>query len=117
MRELSLIMTSRRQWGKTSVGSGPRGTARGVMSLQSPAPFLAVESLHRRLAVSLSYFGLLERLPDNSKPPAYHWLRNTPRRRPPVAGSGHPASLRLDGETGKHPHLHQKSIFTCYAKG
>ena len=38
----------------------------------------------------------------------FHWLRTPPPKvRPPLAGSAHPPSYRLDEETGERPHLHQ----------
>ncbi len=84
--------------GKTSVGSGPRGTARGVMSLEGTPPFLAGRASTGVLPVSLSYFGLLERLPDSSKPPVYHWLRNTPRH---VLHLPIQATYQVPGWTGR----------------
>ncbi len=59
-RGLSLIVTSRRQWVKPSLGSGPWVTARGVMSLEGTATFLAGRASTGVLPASLSYFGLLE---------------------------------------------------------
>ena len=73
------------------------------MSLEGTPPFLAGESLHQRLAGFTRTSVCSSDSLITASHRVYHWLRNTPQARPPLAGSGHPASFRPDGETEEHP--------------